>query len=139
KLKAEEAGEILRVIEESGYEKDETEWLKGMKFNRNLLLQYLAERKKEEKVVRKKSQRIKDIKTNLKKYGLKTTPISEKDLERWDKEKGKKNKSNILPETKKVKESKLPAEAERDLDQENQEPEEELTAKFKKSKQKSCK
>ncbi|CAG8719164.1 17875_t:CDS:2, partial [Cetraspora pellucida] len=62
KLKAEEAGEILRVISESG--------------------QATMERKKEEKVVRKKSARIKDIKSNLKKYQLKTTPISEKDLER---------------------------------------------------------
>ncbi|CAG8550167.1 4754_t:CDS:2, partial [Cetraspora pellucida] len=102
KLKAEEAGEILRVIEESGMERSEEEWLKGMKFNRNLLLQYLQERKKEEKVVRKKSQRIKDIKSNLKKYGLKTEPIKEKDLEKWDKEKKKdKNKpqtfSIVLP------------------------------------------
>ncbi|CAG8695329.1 12844_t:CDS:2, partial [Cetraspora pellucida] len=72
-----------------------------MKFNRNLLLQYLQERKKEEKVVRKKSQRIKDIKSNLKKYQLKTTPISEKDLERWDKEtKGKKNKPIKIAERK---------------------------------------
>ncbi|KLL03322.1 MAG: hypothetical protein MRERV_44c010 [Mycoplasmataceae bacterium RV_VA103A] len=120
KLKAEEAGEILRVIEESGYEKDENEWLKSMKFNRNLLLQYLQERKKEEKVVRKKRERIKDIKESLKKYGLKTEPINTKDLEKWDKEK-KKDKSKPVKIAEEI-----------DLDQENQEPEEELTPKFKK-------
>ncbi|CAG8611798.1 32842_t:CDS:2, partial [Racocetra persica] len=99
KLKAEEAGEILRVIEESG----------------------MGKRKKEERVVKKRSSRIKEVKAKLKKYGLKTEPISERDLERWDKiEKGK----------KKVKENKLPAIEEKDLDQENQEPEEEkLTPK----------
>jgi hypothetical protein len=51
-----------------------------MKFNRNLLLQYLAARKKEEKIFRKKSARIKDIKTNLKKYGLSDKKISQADL-----------------------------------------------------------
>jgi len=68
------------VIEESGMETSEEEWLKNMKFNRNLLLQYLEARKKEEKIVCKKSARIKDIKANLKKYGLKTEPIKESDL-----------------------------------------------------------
>ncbi|CAG8794969.1 3467_t:CDS:2, partial [Dentiscutata erythropus] len=94
KLKAEEAGEILRVIEESG----------------------MGKRKKEERVVRKKSARIKDIKGSLKKYGLKVEPIKEEDLKKWDKmEKGK----------KKTKENKLPVIEEKDLDQENQEPKEE--------------
>ncbi|CAG8543672.1 6947_t:CDS:2, partial [Cetraspora pellucida] len=93
KLKAEEAGEILRVIEEK--------------------------RKKEEKVVRKKSARIKDIKTNLKKYQLKTEKLTPQDIEKFDKEEKKK---------KKTKPTKI---KERDLDQENQEPEE-LTPKFKK-------
>jgi len=51
-----------------------------MKFNRNLLLQYLETRKKEEKIVRKKSARIKDIKTNLKKYGLSNKKITPEDL-----------------------------------------------------------
>ncbi|CAG8441179.1 9184_t:CDS:2 [Cetraspora pellucida] len=121
KLKAEEAGEILRVIEESGYEKDETEWLKSMKFNRNLLLQYLQERKKEEKVVRKKSQRIKDIKSNLKKYQLKTEKLTPQDIEKFDKEEKRKKKDKPVKITE-----------EADLDQENQEPEEELNPKTKK-------
>jgi hypothetical protein len=51
-----------------------------MKFNRNLLLQYLQERKKEEKIVRKKRERIKDIKTSLKKYGMSDKKISTEDL-----------------------------------------------------------
>jgi uncharacterized protein with GYD domain len=51
-----------------------------MKFNRNLLLQYLQERKKEEKIVRQKSERIKEIKTNLKKYGLNDKKISAEDI-----------------------------------------------------------
>ena len=113
-MKAEEAGEILRVIEESGYEKDESEWLKGMKFNRNLLLQYLQERKREEKVVRKKSQRIKDIKSNLKKYQLKTEKLTPQDIEKFDKEEKRKKKTKPTKITEKI-----------DLDQENQEPEEE--------------
>jgi hypothetical protein len=85
-----------------------------MKFNRNLLLQYLQERKKEEKVVRKKRERIKDIKGSLKKYGLKTKPIKEEDIVKWDKE----------TKHKKTKPIKITA-VEKDLDQENQEPEEE--------------
>ncbi|CAG8449936.1 9091_t:CDS:2 [Ambispora gerdemannii] len=80
KLQAEEAGEILRVIEEK--------------------------RKKEEKIVRKKSARIKDIKTNLKKYGLSDKKISPEDLT---------NKPiNLVTEGIEV-----------DLDQEKQEPSEE--------------
>jgi hypothetical protein len=51
-----------------------------MKFNRNLLVQYLQERKKEEKIVRKKKERIKKIKTNLKKYGLNDKKISNEDI-----------------------------------------------------------
>ncbi|CAG8519915.1 10718_t:CDS:2, partial [Paraglomus occultum] len=90
KLKAEEAGEILRVIEES------------------------EARKKEEKIVRKKSARIKDIKTNLKKYGLSDKKITTEDLTKWDKEEKRKRKG---------KEVKLSTEElEIDLDQKNQEP-----------------
>ncbi|CAG8602616.1 594_t:CDS:1 [Diversispora eburnea] len=96
-----------------------------MKFNRNLLLQYLQERKKEEKVVRKKRERIKDIKTNLKKYGLNDKKLTPSDIEKFDKEEKRK---------KKVKEVKLSTE-EIDLDQEKQEPgEEELSEKKVKNK-----
>ena len=96
KLKAEESGEILRVIEESGMATSEEEWLKSMKFNRNLLLKYLAERKKEEKAVRKKRERIKDIKGSLKKYGVSDKKISKEDLEKWDKEeRGKKKGKGV--------------------------------------------
>ena len=130
KLKAEEAGEILRVIEESGMATNDEEWIKNLKFNRNLLLQYLQERKKEEKIVRKKSAWIKDIKTNLKKYGLSDKKISPEDLTKWDKEdKRKKNKNKPI---------NLVAEGiEIDLDQANQEPNEgELAEKVKKPKKK---
>lgn len=129
KLQAEEASEILRVIEESGQATNEAEWLKSMKFNRNLLLQYLQERKKEEKIVRQKSQRIKEIKTNLKKYGLSAKKLTPQDIEKFDKEeKRKKNKSKSV---------KLAEEIEVDLDQAKQEPsEEELTSKIKKPKKK---
>jgi len=100
-----------------------------MKFNRNLLLQYLQERKKEEKIVRQKSQRIKEIKTNLKKYGLSAKKLTPQDIEKFDKEeKRKKNKSKSV---------KLAEEIEVDLDQAKQEPsEEELTSKIKKPKKK---
>ena len=116
KLKAEEAGEILRVIEESGMGTDEEEWLKNMKFNRNLLLQYLQEKKKEEKIVRKKKERIKKIKTNLKKYGLNDKKISNEDIAKWDKEEKRKKKGKVKLESE---------ELEIDLDQEHQEPQEE--------------
>ncbi|KLL02915.1 MAG: hypothetical protein MRERV_62c005 [Mycoplasmataceae bacterium RV_VA103A] len=125
KLKAEEAGEILRVISESGQATSEEEWLKNMKFNRNLLLQYLQERKKEEKVVRKKSQRIKDIKSNLKKYQLKTEKLTPQDIEKFDKEEKRKKKSKPTKITEEI-----------DLDQEKQEPEEEKIKLSKFSKRK---
>ncbi|CAG8813954.1 20439_t:CDS:2, partial [Racocetra persica] len=98
KLKAEEAGEILR---------------------------YLQERKKEEKVVRKKSQRIKDIKSNLKKYQLKTEKLTPQDIEKFDKEEKRKKKSKPTKITEEI-----------DLDQEKQEPEEEKIKLSKFSKRK---
>ncbi|CAG8627272.1 20084_t:CDS:2, partial [Gigaspora margarita] len=105
KLKAEEAGEILRVIEESG----------------------MATK---EKFVRKKSTRIKDIKANLKKYGLSDKKLTAEDITKFDKEEKRK---------KKGKEINLSTEGiEIDLDQEKQEPgEEELAGqKIKKPKNK---
>ncbi|CAG8800548.1 10141_t:CDS:1, partial [Cetraspora pellucida] len=72
------------------------------------------ERKKEERVVRKKSARIKDIKTNLKKYQLKTEKLTPQDIEKFDKEEKRKKKDKPTKITEEI-----------DLDQENQEPEEE--------------
>jgi hypothetical protein len=51
-----------------------------MKYDRNLLLQYLQERKKEESIVRKKSVRLQDIKENIQRYGLSSEKISKEDI-----------------------------------------------------------
>lgn len=80
-------------------------------------MQYFQARKKEEKIVRKKSARIKEIKTNLKKYGLSDKKLTPQDIAKFDQEDKKK---------KKPKEIKLSTE-ELDLDQEPKE--EGLTSK----------
>lgn len=122
KLKAEEGAEILRVIKESGMATSEEEWMKNLKYDRNLLLQYLQARKKEEEIVRKKSARFKDIKENIQRYGLTDQKLTTADLERLAKEDKRKKKE------KKTKFKEEVAE-EGDLDQENQEPTEENSEK----------
>jgi hypothetical protein len=97
---------------------NEEELLKDFKSNRNLLLQYLQARKKEESIVRKKSTRIKDIKENIKRYGLSNKKLTTEDIERLDKEDKRKKKTKT-----KIKEEVIEETNEQpDLDQENQEP-----------------
>jgi hypothetical protein len=65
------------MVENSGH--SDAVWLKDKKFNRNLLTEYIRQRKLEEEIARKKKERAKDLKRNLRKYGL-TEPITKQEL-----------------------------------------------------------
>jgi hypothetical protein len=60
----------------------EEEWLKNIKFDRNLLLNYLKEQKKKEMIVRKKKLRFKEIKENIQRYGLEGKETTFEDIDK---------------------------------------------------------
>jgi hypothetical protein len=98
RLKGEELNNILHQIEQNQLAKD---WTQDSQIKWQTILKYNQYRALEEKALREKKKRFSETQKKLKKYGLKTTPLTYQDLEKWDQEekrqKAKKEPVNQQP------------------------------------------
>ena len=83
RLKGEELNNILHQVEQNQLAKD---WTQDHQIKWKEIQNYNKYRTLEEKALREKKKRFSETQKKLKRYGLKTNPLTFQDLEKWDQE-----------------------------------------------------
>ena len=108
RLKGEELDNILHQIEKKKLNKD-WDWEKDKEVKWQAILKYNKFRELEEKALQAKKKKFSETQKKLKRYGLKTSPLTFKDLDKWDQEE-KRQKSKKEPSNQQSNFNELAAE-----------------------------